>query len=113
MRNQACEPCAKRKVRCDREEPCSNCKRRKKDHCSYAESSAEKTGKPENAARPFGSNLSEEGGRLGLSNNATVSPAANSTISPHQSQEAATPVDKNSKDPVIVIQDGQQYYLES
>ncbi|KAF7534159.1 hypothetical protein G7054_g6502 [Neopestalotiopsis clavispora] len=87
--------------------------RRKKDHCSYAESSAEKTGKPESAARPFGSNLSEGGGRLGLSNNATVSPAVNSTISPHQSQEAATPVDKNSKDPVIVIQDGQQYYLES
>lgn len=34
-RNVSCAPCAKRKVRCDRKEPCSNCKRRKNDHCVY------------------------------------------------------------------------------
>lgn len=31
----ACLSCAKRKVRCNKEEPCSNCKRRKTDHCTY------------------------------------------------------------------------------
>ena len=34
-RSQACLPCSKRKVRCDREDPCSNCKRRKTDTCVY------------------------------------------------------------------------------
>jgi len=37
MQSQACEPCAKRNVRCDREEPCSNCKCRKQDCCNYPE----------------------------------------------------------------------------
>lgn len=42
MRNQACEPCAKRKVRCDRADPsCSNCKRRKQDHCVYPDASSD------------------------------------------------------------------------
>ena len=31
----SCLPCAKRKVRCDRLEPCSHCKRRKRDVCEY------------------------------------------------------------------------------
>lgn len=35
MKAQACLPCAKRKVRCDRKGPCSNCKRRKGDKCTY------------------------------------------------------------------------------
>lgn len=30
-----CIPCAKRKVRCDKEQPCSHCKRRKQDVCAY------------------------------------------------------------------------------
>ena len=39
MKNQACFPCAKRKVRCDHQEPrCSNCKRRKTDTCHYPDS---------------------------------------------------------------------------
>lgn len=37
----ACIPCAKRKVRCDRQEPCSHCKRRKGDDCTYPEASPE------------------------------------------------------------------------
>ncbi|KAJ3499575.1 hypothetical protein NLG97_g213 [Lecanicillium saksenae] len=42
MKNQACEPCAKRKVRCDRADPtCSNCKRRKTDRCQYPEPSSD------------------------------------------------------------------------
>lgn len=36
MKGQACDPCAKRKVRCDRGDPtCSNCKRRRQDRCVY------------------------------------------------------------------------------
>lgn len=31
----SCIPCAKRKVRCDVGQPCSNCKRRKNDVCTY------------------------------------------------------------------------------
>jgi Fungal Zn(2)-Cys(6) binuclear cluster domain len=31
----SCIPCAQRKVRCDRGEPCSHCKRRRGDVCEY------------------------------------------------------------------------------
>jgi hypothetical protein len=31
----SCVPCAKRKVRCDKRQPCSHCKRRTKDVCEY------------------------------------------------------------------------------
>ena len=34
MRSQACVPCAKRKIRCNREEPCFNCQR-KQQECVY------------------------------------------------------------------------------
>ena len=52
---QACLPCAKRKVRCDREEPCGNCKRRKNDQCTYNEvSPAERLKKLEALVRNLG-----------------------------------------------------------
>ncbi|KAB8342972.1 hypothetical protein FH972_022567 [Carpinus fangiana] len=35
MRGYACVPCAKRKVRCDRLEPCTNCRKRSGDQCTY------------------------------------------------------------------------------
>jgi hypothetical protein len=31
----SCVPCAKRKVRCDRSQPCSHCRRRGRDVCEY------------------------------------------------------------------------------
>ncbi|KAF2670825.1 hypothetical protein BT63DRAFT_202494 [Microthyrium microscopicum] len=34
----SCMPCAKRKVRCDRLQPCSHCKRRKQETCKYPDS---------------------------------------------------------------------------
>lgn len=34
-RLSSCIPCSKRKVRCDRGEPCTHCKRRKTDTCAY------------------------------------------------------------------------------
>lgn len=33
----SCTPCAKRKVRCDRLQPCCHCKRRPQDNCVYPE----------------------------------------------------------------------------
>ncbi|KAK6220659.1 hypothetical protein LQW54_002104 [Pestalotiopsis sp. IQ-011] len=113
MRTQACEPCAKRKVRCDREEPCSNCKRRKQDHCSYTEVSttAEGTRKPENT-RTFGSS-SAGADELNRRTSSAVFLASPANTSPHETQEKATSADQSSKDPVIVEQDGHQYYLES
>ena len=33
----SCMPCAKRKVRCDKLQPCCHCKRRKQDTCLYPE----------------------------------------------------------------------------
>jgi hypothetical protein len=35
----SCIPCAKRKVRCDKVQPCCHCKRRRQDTCVYPESS--------------------------------------------------------------------------
>lgn len=39
-----CTPCAKRKVRCDKGQPCGHCKRRKGDICVYP---AQRTGGPD------------------------------------------------------------------
>ncbi|KAK8062969.1 C6 transcription factor [Apiospora hydei] len=39
----SCTPCAKRKVRCDRLQPCCHCKRRPQDNCVYPEPAAEST----------------------------------------------------------------------
>lgn len=33
----SCIPCAKRKVRCDKVQPCCHCKRRRQDTCVYPE----------------------------------------------------------------------------
>jgi len=35
----SCIPCAKRKVRCDKAQPCCHCKRRRQDECVYPHSS--------------------------------------------------------------------------
>ncbi|KAK8036214.1 Zn2/Cys6 DNA-binding protein [Apiospora rasikravindrae] len=39
----SCTPCAKRKVRCDRLQPCCHCKRRPQDNCVYPEQAAGST----------------------------------------------------------------------
>ncbi|KAK7959112.1 Zn2/Cys6 DNA-binding protein [Apiospora aurea] len=39
----SCAPCAKRKVRCDRLQPCCHCKRRPQDNCVYPEPAAGST----------------------------------------------------------------------
>lgn len=63
-----CIPCAKRKVRCDKGQPCSNCKRRKSDVCAYpvqratageshSENSAQRVERLESYIRRLGGDL--------------------------------------------------------
>jgi hypothetical protein len=96
MRPQACEPCAKRKVKCDRAEPpCSNCKRRKHDNCTYPEVSPfERIRKLEEAVRALGGDpLSDTPEKLSIK----ASPAAGSNV----------------ETPIIVQEEGKSVYHES
>ncbi|KAG5744811.1 hypothetical protein H9Q70_012485 [Fusarium xylarioides] len=99
MRPQACEPCAKRKVKCDRAEPpCSNCKRRKGDVCTYPEVSPfERIRKLEEAVRALGGDpLSDTPERL----------RGKSVMnSPREGSNAETPI--------IVQEEGKSVYHES
>ncbi|KAK9781353.1 hypothetical protein SCARD494_14126 [Seiridium cardinale] len=114
MRTQACEPCAKRKVRCDREEPCSNCKRRKQDRCSYAElPPVDRIRKLEDLVRSLGGSPEDADAPRIRARSTGSSPAAAANLSPHGRQGLASSSDKSSKDPVILEEDGQQYYIES
>ena|SRR6478735_7353037 len=99
MRSQACEPCAKRKVKCDRAEPpCSNCKRRKHDNCTYPEVSPfERIRKLEEAVRALGGDpLSDTPQRL-RGQSVKNSPAEGS----------------NAETPIIVLEEGKSVYHES
>ncbi|KAK2472753.1 hypothetical protein H9L39_14928 [Fusarium oxysporum f. sp. albedinis] len=99
MRSQACEPCAKRKVKCDRAEPpCSNCKRRKHDNCTYPEVSPfERIRKLEEAVRALGGDpLSDTPERLR-----------------GQSVKASPTEGSNAETPIIVQEEGKSVYHES
>ncbi|EXK86459.1 hypothetical protein FOQG_09729 [Fusarium oxysporum f. sp. raphani 54005] len=99
MRSQACEPCAKRKVKCDRAEPpCSNCKRRKHDNCTYPEVSPfERIRKLEEAVRALGGDpLSDTPQRL-RGQSVKNSPAEGSI----------------AETPIIVLEEGKSVYHES
>lgn len=115
MQSQACEPCAKRKVRCDRSEPCSNCKRRKQDRCNYPElSPSDRIKKLEALVRTLGGNPDDDAVlNSRLDSSRAFSPPTPVLWSLHESQGQASASDSRSKDPVILEEDGQQYYLES
>ncbi|KAH7245151.1 hypothetical protein BKA59DRAFT_475417 [Fusarium tricinctum] len=99
MRTQACEPCAKRKVRCDRAEPpCSNCKRRKRDHCSYPEVSPfERIRKLEDTVRSLSGDAPEKTRGSSVVVN-TVNTAAS---------------EGSAQTPIIVQEEGRSVYHES
>jgi hypothetical protein len=103
--SQACRPCAKRKVRCDRLEPCSNCKRRKTDRCTYPAST------PTDRIRQLESLVRELGGNP--SNGQSTSPAENAPRVETQHAGVDAPIELRSNDPVILEEDGQIQYLES
>ncbi|KAF4437485.1 hypothetical protein F53441_13022 [Fusarium austroafricanum] len=96
MRSQACEPCAKRKVRCDRSEPpCSNCRRRKRDHCTYPEVSPyERIKKLEEAVRALGGD-----------------PLSDTPEKPIIT--AGSVAGSNAETPTIVQEEGRSVYHES
>jgi hypothetical protein len=99
---QACRPCAKRKVRCDRLEPCSNCRRRKTDRCTYPAST------PSDRVRQLEGLVRELGG------NPNNGQAAFATLLGDALQNGeSTPTEMRSNDPVMVEEDGEVHYLES
>jgi hypothetical protein len=108
---QACRPCAKRKVRCDRTVPCSNCKRRKNDHCTYPSvTPPDRVRELENLVRELGGNPNSApayGSPLSIR-----SPAALAQPDLVQVSET-TPAEMRSNDPIILVEDGQMHYLES
>jgi hypothetical protein len=114
MKEQACEPCAKRKVRCDRGEPCSNCKRRKQDHCAYPESSPfERIKKLENLVRRLGGDPDNENQRGGIPRPAAASSPEPRTQSQDNDREKSNDNAQRRGDPIVLEEDGQSFYLES
>ena len=106
MQSQACESCAKRKVRCDREEPCQNCKKRR-DRCRYPQlTPGDKIKRLEALVRSLGGNT--EG-------YAQVSSPTSLPQTPSGSgrQDNNHTTSKSSKDPIILEEDGAQSYVES
>jgi hypothetical protein len=80
---QACRPCAKRKVRCDKSLPCNHCKRRPTDRCIYSTDS-----RPSVRVRQLEHRASSSPG------GAVASPA-------------------RSNDPMMLEEDGNVQYVES
>jgi hypothetical protein len=103
MRNsQACRPCAKRKVRCDKLEPCSNCKRRRVDRCTYPASTPfDRVRQLESLVRELGGNPHDD-----------QSSASMSRVGPKPDIED-TPAEMRSNDPMMVEEDGEMRYIES
>ncbi|KAF4979787.1 hypothetical protein FDECE_18006 [Fusarium decemcellulare] len=100
MRSQACEPCAKRKVRCDRTEPpCSNCKRRKHDRCAYPEVSPfDRIRKLEETVRALGGDPTSDQPEKPRGSSAPVDPGTSGT---------------SAETPIILQEEGRSIYHES
>ncbi|KAJ3542463.1 hypothetical protein NM208_g4082 [Fusarium decemcellulare] len=100
MRSQACEPCAKRKVRCDRAEPpCSNCKRRKHDRCAYPEVSPfDRIRKLEETVRALGGDPTSDQPEKPWGSSAPVDSGTSGT---------------SAETPIILQEEGRSIYHES
>lgn len=82
---QACRPCAKRKVRCDKLLPCNHCKRRPSDRCVYPPDAPSTAGRIRQVEHRASS-----------------------------SAERASPAPERSNDPMMLEEDdGNIQYLES
>lgn len=113
MKSQACEPCAKRKVRCDKGKQCSNCKRRKQYRCSYLDISPfERIKRLEASVRKLGGDPESD---VQNDRQPTLFPSQTKPISQLQ-YDAGNSTKSNediSSDPVILEGDGKPFYLES
>ncbi|TIA36941.1 hypothetical protein D6C79_08191 [Aureobasidium pullulans] len=109
MSNQACEPCARRKVRCDKQQPCSNCKRRKQDQCTYPEAApTDRVKRLESLVRSLGGDPNSDGSRT--PKRARLGPSPVETQSNDRDAGASTESERGQ--PILVEQDGQSYYVE-
>ncbi|THX94641.1 hypothetical protein D6D02_10090 [Aureobasidium pullulans] len=109
MSNQACEPCARRKVRCDKQQPCSNCKRRKQDQCTYPEAApTDRVKRLESLVRSLGGDPNSDGSRA--PKRARLGPSPVETQSNDRDAGASTESERGQ--PILVEQDGQSYYVE-
>lgn len=108
MSSQACEPCSRRKVRCDKQQPCSNCKRRKQDQCIYPEATPiDRIKKLESIVRSLGGDPDSQDDR--------PSKRARTIPSPTETQDAPdardiTEVERGQ--PIMLEQNGESYYVE-
>ncbi|MCJ1435673.1 hypothetical protein MMC27_005048 [Xylographa pallens] len=113
MNTQACQPCVKRKVRCDRKEPCSNCDRRKQDQCVYPElSPTERIKQLEALVRSLrgSSEHSTPNTHQQVKTNAA---SASSQVQQVQNVTGGDVQLQRGADPMIVKEDGVFAYLES
>ncbi|KAK5999846.1 hypothetical protein QM012_004934 [Aureobasidium pullulans] len=112
MSGQACEPCSRRKVRCDKQQPCSNCKRRKQDQCTYPEAQPiDRIKKLESLVRSLGGDPNDEESRL--SKRIRTSRASASASAPQRdAQDARDTTEAERGQPIMLEQDGQSYYVE-
>jgi hypothetical protein len=120
VKNVACLSCAKRKVRCDRREPCCHCKRRKKGDCTYPDvSSPARIKQLEALVRSLGHSPEEEKGVVNpqaetsptsLQSPTRPPPAKHDLSNDRSSQRIET---ASNNDPVIVDEGGERVYLEA
>lgn len=109
---EACRPCARRKVRCDKQEPnCTNCKRRKGDRCVYPPISPnERIRRLEALVRKLGGDPSN-GGSTAVNNK--QAPAQSSGAQLQVGNVADAPIEIRSADPIVLEEDGHTFYVES
>jgi len=106
MSSQACEPCSRRKVRCDKQQPCSNCKRRKQDQCIYPEATpTDRIKKLESLVRNLGGDPNVEDGRPAKRVRTGPSP-------PEAQDDARDTTEVERGQPIMLEQNGESYYVE-
>jgi hypothetical protein len=100
--NQACRPCARRKVRCDRLDPCSNCKRRKIDRCTYpASTPSDRIRQLEDLVQELSHSPNKHSTSLGVAQ-----------IGLEHNDDASS-AEMRSNDPMMLKENGTMQYLES
>ena len=108
MNTHPCQPCVKRKVRCDRQQPCSNCKRRRKDVCTYVEAS------PWARIKQLEALVRKLGGKPDRDGEVDQSPSPMQTSARDSSNSHAPRGGKwQGNDPALAEEDGANVYLES
>lgn len=113
----SCIPCSKRKVRCDRQEPCAHCKRRKIENCTYPdESPAARIKHLEALVRSLGRDPDADcvdGNALTPESPATAVPRARPSHRDERVDYRSPARVAPDSNPVIAENGGERVYLES